>query len=637
MNDSEPIQYEFSGFCLIPAERLLTRDGIPVPLPPRVFDTLLLLIENEGHLLEKDRFLETIWSDSFVEESTLAKAVSTLRKALGETAQHEYIETVPKSGYRFVAEVRVVTAGAEAGGPSLKDPAPKGAADGSAAPSKFISPLVSRPVLATILLTVAAAAVGLLSSWNFRVDDGKGVRSIAVLPFTQIGPGKRDEVLEFGMTDTLITRLTGLKNIAVRPTTAIAGYDPSKIGAVEIGRELQVDAVIAGNIQRSGDRLRVNVQLISTEDGTSLWGERFDTVYSDVFAVQDSIARRAVGALAPHLGIRPEDLPDRRGTRNPDAYRLYVTGRYLWSKRGVENLRESIAQFESALREDPEFSAALSGLADANLLLAEYQAAQPREAYSRARDAVERALELDEGLSENHTTFGYILAFYDWNWDRAEKEFEKAIMLDPNYPTAHQWYGEFLAAVGRFPEAQREFEMARSLDPTSLIVRSDLAGHFYFTRQYDLAIKESEKIIALDPSFPYGYVFKWLALTQKREDAAAARAYLRSTELFGEADAASDLENVLKEKGPRAMWLRRLEQVNDPARLRTFPEVQRGMFYLRVGDKERALKSFEASLERRERWAVNLKFSPEVDPLRSDPRFEALLVKLGIGTSVSKR
>ncbi|MCO6509349.1 MAG: winged helix-turn-helix domain-containing protein [Aridibacter famidurans] len=633
MSMLEGREFRFENYRLLPDERLLVYGDKPVALPPKAFDALLLLVKNSGHLLEKDDFFEEVWPDTIVEEATLAKTISMLRKALNEDEEHKFIETVPKSGYRFVAEVTVEESGkGETGETGV------GAADirRRSSGKRFVRPL-GRPVLLLTLILFAAGGVALVSSWNWQPEETGTVKSIAVLPFRQIGSGERDEMLEFGMTDTLITRLSNLKEIAVRPTTAIAKYNGSEAEPQEIGSELKVDAVLTGSIQRHGERLRVNVQLVSTATGSALWAGNFDTEFSNIFKIQDSIARQTVTALVPRLDATLADNDGSARPWNTDAYERYVTGRFHWNRRTPDSLRKAIGNFEQALAIDPDYGLAYSGLADCYQLLAEYQVLTPDEAFPKAREAAQKALAIDEELAEAHTSLAYTLAFYDREFDEADRQFRRAIELDPNYPTAHQWYGEFLAAVGRFPEARREFEIAQSLDPTSLIVRSDLAGHFYFTRQYDLAIRESEKIISLDPSFPYGYVFKWLALTQKREETAAARAYVRATELFGETVAASELERLLDEKGPQAMWLKRLEQVNDPARRSTFPEVQRGMIYLRVGDRERALKSFEASLERRERWAVNLKFSPEVDPLRSDPKFEALLRKLGIGTSVTNR
>ncbi len=632
--------YEFGKFRLILEERLLLRGTDQIALPPKVFDALVLLIENEGHLVEKNFLLDRLWPDAFVEEATLARTISSLRKILGESAEDKFIETVSKRGYRFVAPVRRLPENA-----SIFQPGHESAHDTDAkafvkAVSKpdirpvgiAMSPgrkLVLRPVLLITLLILSTIAVVLLLSWNQQANKAKEMKSIAVLPFSRIGDGEHDETLEFGMADTLITRLSNLKRVIVRPTSAVSKYTGQRPDAIAVGRELQVDAVLEGSIQKSSERVRVNVLLISTADGSPLWAEKFDTAFTNIFAIQDSISEQVVNALTPQLNGDERQVAVKRSTENTEAYQLYLQGRYFWNKRTARSLKKSIEYFEQAIAKDPEYALAYTGLADCHQLLAEYFAATPEEGFTKARDAAKKALVIDDELAEAHTSLAYTLAFYDWNWAGAEKEFKRALELDPNYATAHQWYGEFLVAMGRFDEAKIEHEKALELDPTSLIIHIDLASYYYTSRQFDEAIKWSQKVIEMDPDFAYGYVFLSFSLGQKGMKQEAAEAYIKSVELFGEPQEAQELRGVLSKEGIKAMWLKRIEQV-DPSRRESFSALWRALLYGWAGDSQGALDWLDKAFERRDRWIVNSKYSPEMDIHRSDPRFQDLLRRIGL-------
>lgn len=636
--------YEFGKFRLILEERLLLCGTEQIALPPKVFDALVLLIENEGHLVEKNFLLDLLWPDAFVEEATLARTISSLRKVLGESPEDKFIETVSKRGYRFVAPVRSVAEDvsvfpteyetardtdvnafvkAESRAISKPDIAPVGIV---MSPGKK---LAARPVLLITLLAVSAVAVGLIISWNQQANPAKEMKSIAVLPFNRIGNGERDETLEFGMADTLITRLSNLKRVIVRPTSAVSKYAGQKPDAIAVGRELQVDAVLEGSIQKSGERVCVNVLLISTTDGSSLWAEKFDTAFTNIFTIQDSISEQVISALTPQLSGNARQVTVKRSTENTEAYQLYLQGRFFWNKRTAKSLKKSIEYFEQAIAKDPEYALAYAGLANCHQLLAEYFAATPEEGFTKAREAAKKALEIDDQLAEAHTSLAYTLAFYDWNWAGAEKEFKRALELDPNYATAHQWYGEFLVAMGRFDEAKIEHEKALELDPTSLIIHIDLASYYYTARQFDEAIKWSQKVIEMDPDFAYGYIFLSFSLGQKGMKQEAAEAYIKSVELFGEPQEAQELRDILGKNGIKAMWLKRIEQV-DPSKRESFSALWRALLYGWAGDNQNALDWLDKAFERRDRWIVNSKYSPEMDIHRSEPRFQELLRRIGL-------
>lgn len=630
LHNTNAAAYEFGEFRLVPHERLLLRGKEPIALPPKLFDVLLLLVENEGHLIEKNVLLDMLWPETFVEEATLARTVSSLRKILGETSEHKLIETVPKRGYRFIAPVRgsatrgnmtaehFETSGGNAFAESAEPPAK---------PSTW-KLFLSRPVLALGLLAIALVSAGLIVSWNRQSPASNEMKSIAVLPFDRIGDGESDETLEFGMADTLITRLSGLRRVIVRPTSAVSKYAGQKPDAVTLGRELQVDAVLEGSVQKSGEQVRVNVHLISTSDGSTLWAEKFDTAFTNIFAIQDSISEQVVRSLSPRLGNDGRTTAVRRPTENAEAYRLYLQGRFFWNKRTVKSLKQSIGYFEQAIAIDPQYALAYAGLADCHQMLAEYLAATPADAFAKARAAATKALEIDDQLAEAHTSLGYTLAFYDWNWAGAEREFKRALELDPNYATAHHWYSELLMAVGRFDEALIEIEKSARLDPTSSIIQTNFAAYYFITRDFEGSLALSRKVVEADPDFAYAYIFICFSSEAKGLRKESAEAYIKSVELFGEPEAAAELRSVLGKNGPKAMWQKRIEQV-DPARQPWFSALWRAILYTLAGEHQKAIDWLEKSYENRDRWIVNAKYSAGFDPLRNDPRFQQLIGRIG--------
>jgi len=634
--------FKFGDFKLIPNERLLIREGDVVTITPKQFDTLLMLVENHGHLIEKDEFLDGLWPDAFVEEATLTRTISHLRKTLDESPERRYIETVTKRGYRFVADVStefssepVVTSDVPVSSATANDHPNREPA--AVDPSHFQGTLRSikefcaaRPVLAVLAVLVPLAALQLALSWTEFSGPNRKVETVAVLPFIQIGNAKRDEMLEFGLTDAVISRLSRNASLTIRSTAAIQKYGSKQRNAIEAGKELKVDAVLDGRIQREGGRTWVSFQLINTENGAAIWADRFQSESGAAFELQESIANRAAEAMLLKLGFAKDSGNSPFRSRDPDAYSLYVTGRFFWNKRTVKDLKTSIEYYERALKLDPDFAMAYAGLADCHHLLAEYLATTPKEGFTKSKAAARKALEIDDTLAEAHTSLAYALAFYDWKWEEAEKEFRRAIELDPKYPTAHQWYAEFLAAMGRFDEAKVQFDMAEQIDPTSLIIQTDLAAYYFLTRQFKKSIAQSRKVVKMDPNFAYSYVILWFAFQQEGMDIESANAFIRSLELFGGAKEAKELKTVLDSEGVKAMWKKRIDQINTPQGRASSSAMWNAIYHIRVGNKEEAMDWFEKSFQDRDRWIINLRYSPEVDGLRSNARFKDLVRRIGV-------
>jgi DNA-binding winged helix-turn-helix (wHTH) protein/tetratricopeptide (TPR) repeat protein len=415
MTKPEKDSYEFGPFRLDAGERRLLRDENPVSLAPKVFDTLLALIENAARLVSKEELINRLWPNTFVEEATLARNISDLRRALGESSgEAKYIETVPKSGYRFIAEVRRVH-------------------------SHDSTVIVERRTLSRVVV---------------EEDLEPEVRSIAILPFQQMGSSGADEYLGLGMADALITRLSNIRQIAVRPTSAVMKYGGASDDPAVAGRALKVEAVLAGAIQRSAERVRVTVQLISVSSETPLWAQKFDERFTDIFTVEDLISEQVARALMLRLSGEERRLLTRRPTEISEAYELYLKGRYHWNKRRADGMERSIDCFLDAIALDPFYALAYAGLADSYTLLGDvgFTAIQPKEAFSRAKVAAIKALEIDESLAEAHASLAHLhMHFYEW--PDAHQAFERSIALNPNYAFARQLWAFYLAFKGQLPEA----------------------------------------------------------------------------------------------------------------------------------------------------------------------------------------
>ncbi len=513
--------YEFGSFHLDPYQRLLLRDGKSVPVTPRAFELLIVLLEHSGCLVEKDELLNRVWQDVAVEEGNLAVMISHLRKALGDDREkHQYIETVPKHGYRFVPLVKKIEIRRQASGSdpatdsgpgcqteprlrlsvsALSHPVAGAANRGSRAPL-----VVGRTAIAAL---AAVGAFAIVLAWKTTpirsapVSSPSAIHSLAVLPFQGIGETKA-EYLGEGAADALTTRLGKITSIIVRSTSSTDQYRNSSLSPAAIGRAQGVDAVLDGRIQRDGDRIRLTVQLVRVSDGAELWADSFDEKWTNIFAVEDQISDRVAASLQVRL-TGPETMRiNRKPTENTLAYDSYLKGRYFWNKRTGESLRLGLSYFREAIRLDPNFAAAYEGVADSYATLGLYAIMPPDEAFPAATAAAKKALSMDDSLAEAHATLGLIHFYYDWDGPAAENEFRRAIEINPNYAMAHSWNGEALAAMGQFSQAVDETRRAMNDDPLSLIVNSNAGWTIFLAGQTNTAVQILQKAIELDPTFP---------------------------------------------------------------------------------------------------------------------------------------
>ena len=647
--------YEFGPFRLEPHERQLLCGDKPLALTAKAFDMLLVLVENSGHLLDKEELLKKVWPGSFVEEANLSHHIHKLREVLGEGKDGgSYIETVPRRGYRFVAKVieihdepgeEILVAGHSRTSLTVEESQEEEAIDSERVmkrlPQELTAPTRSQAVrrrlaLPLVALLILVISLGAYFLWRLRDNRAQantsGLKSIAVLPFRPIANGTRDETLELGMADTLINRLSALPQLTIRPVSAIRKYADLQQDALEAGRELGVESVLDGSIQHDGNQLRVTVRLLDVSDGATLWAQKFDEKYTDIFAVQDAISDRIASTLALRLNNDQKQLLAKRYTENADAYQLYLTGRYHWNKRTPEGLKASINYFEQAIAKDPSYALAYAGEADALILLPEFAGTPMDEVLPKARALILKALELDEKLAEAHNSLAY-LRRANWLPEPVESEFKRAIELNPNYATAHQWYSEYLIEVGRSAESDQEIARAHELDPLSLIINTRIGCNLFFERRYDEALEKLKHARDLDPNFELATVFEFFCYVEKGMFADAiqldAKSFFEEASPDEQAKINAQLQTAFKSGGERALWQKHVEFYETAKRYSVYSNFMMMYAYLRLGDKSKAMDWLEKLADAKDPSVRSLDIDPNFDSLRSEPRFQAVRHRAG--------
>ena len=424
--------YEFDQFRIDAKHRFLMRDGEVLQLKPKVFDTLMVLIESAGRIVTKDELMQAVWGSTIVEENNLTHNISVLRKVLGENrGDHRYVLTIPGRGYRFVADVKSLNGESTdlvmakftrskiliEDETQIDDTADR-RSEAVTANWRPVRTRMSTGLIVLATVVISCLAYVYLPNLNKRNEPAgiSAVRTLAVLPFKAIGAGGDDEYLQVGIVDALITRLSHVRRIAVKPTGAVRKYTAADQDPVTAGRELGVDAVLNGSVQKAGDRIRVVVQLVNVRDGSALWGETFDEKLADIFTVQDRISEHVSAALTLTLSKAEKDRLTRRETSSPEAYQLYLKGRYYWNKRTQETAKKAIEYFQQSIDLDPNYALAHAGLADSYIILGVYSGLPPQEAFTKAKAMAQKALQLDESLAEAHTALAYVKFRYEWDW-----------------------------------------------------------------------------------------------------------------------------------------------------------------------------------------------------------------------------
>jgi len=631
-------QIRFGAFEVDLRAGELRRKGLQVKLQEQPFQVLAMLLERVGEVVTREELQTKLWpADTIVDfDHGLNKAINKIRKALGDSAENpRFVETVARRGYRFIADVRVVD------GSPLDRPEPviedSPATDKQDPVESRGNPAARRRAPWPLAGKTSAIALGLvlvtLVGWMLRSRSRASleIRSLAVLPLESLSSDPSQEYFADGMTDELITDLSQISALSVISRTSVMPYKRARKPLPQVARELNVDAVVEGTVLRSGDRVRITAQLIQVSADKHIWSQSYEGDLRDTLALQNKVARAIADQI--RISLTPQEQAALKNVKavNPEAYVSNLKGRYFWNKRTADGLKTAVAYFDQAIENDPTYARAYAGLADSYALMGDWQygVLTPKEALPRAEAAAIKALELDSTLGEAHTSLAFTLDGFDWDWGSAEREFKRALELNPGYATAHHWYAWHLALVGRNAEAIAEMKRAQNLDPLSLIISADLAELLVIAHSYDESIEQSRKTIEMDPNF---------ALAHNQ----LAQAYIQK-EMYSEA--ISELEKAVRLSGGSPICTANLARAYAASRrrneaLKLLSDLKEGsnpvysrateiaMVYAALGDKNQAMSWLEKGYE--ERFNPGVLLRPGFDPLRSDPRFQDILRRLGL-------
>src|ERR1051325_826924 len=614
-----PRRLRFGVFELDLRAGELRKHGLRVRLQEQPFQVLVMLLSHPGEVVSREELRGKLWSaDTFVDfDHGLNKAVNKIRDALGDSAESpRFVETVARRGYRFLAQVTTSEA-ATHGVDSI--------------PSKSaVSPLTWRiGVSALVLLLV----VVVLTMWKLRsrIYPSPVIRSLAVLPLESLSADASQDYFTDGMTDELITDLGQIRALRVISRTSISAYKGAHKPLPQIARALNVDAVVEGTVLRSGNQVRITVQLIEASTDKHLWARSYEGDLRDALALQNQVAAAVAKEIRVNLTLQEQAELKTARIVNPEAYEAYLKGRYFWNKRTGESLKKAIEYFDEAIQKDPAYGQAYAGLADSYALLgnSDFAVMSPREAYPKAKAAATRALELDSSLGEAHTSLAFCLGLFEWNWEAAEKESLQAIALTPGYATAHQWYALQLSLLGRFDESIEEMRKAGSLDPLSLIISADMADALFAAHPYDDSIQQSHKAIDMDPNFAIGHYELGQALVQKRLYSGGIKELQKANELSGgDTTCLAVLAYSYAASGNAAEARKLLNNLRSRSNDRFSYAEHEALIYASLGDKDQAMALLEKAYE--DRFDVLALRAPAFDPLRSDQRFRNLKDRIGI-------
>ena len=605
----------------------LRRDGTSLKLQPQPAKVLALLVSRAGEIVTRQDLARQVWgSETFVDfEQGLNFAIRQIRSALEDDAEHpRFLETLPRRGYRFTAPVSGSAL------PKIESPAPP-------APSPRTRKLVLRYGLACLAAAAIAITLAFAFDWGHlreRLSSRAStprIESLAVLPLHNLSHDPEQEYFSDGMTDELITDLAKFGTFRVISHTSVERFKETKRPLPEIARELGVDAVVEGTVTRSGDRVRITAQLIEARSDRHLWAESYERDLRDVLVLQDEVARDIATEI--QIKVTTQENISSAGARpiNPEAHEAYLKGRYFWNKRTGEGVRKGIEYFEQAIRIDPNYAVAYAGLAESYVVLNGHRFLPPTQAYPKVRAAALKALELDASLAEAHTALGSYKWEYEWDKSGAEKEFKRAIELNPSYATAHQWYGEELAALGREEEALAEVKRAQELDPLSLPIGVVAGWIIYVGRDYDRAIDQYHRALDMDPNFAIAHLYLGRAYVQKGNLEQGIVEGETATRLSGgHPFYMAWLGYAYARAGNRNEALRILQHLKAISRQKYVAAHDVAAIYAGLGEQSRAIAWLNKAYDERSYTVLQLEVEPEFDSLRSDPRFRDLVHRIGL-------
>jgi len=533
----------------------LTKQGKRIPLQEQPFRLLAMLLERPGQLVTREEVRQKLWPNTIVDfDHGLNKSISKIRDALGDSAEKpRFVETVARRGYRFLADVSYAS-DQESQSAALPRLSPFDQAVGSHAGRTLgLHASEGRPVLRWVL-SAGLVALLLISPWvlSHRQRAVTNVRSIAVLPLANLSGDAAQDYFADGMTDELIAQLGQISALRVISRTSAMSYKNTRKSLADVARELDVQAVVEGSVLRVGDRVRITAQLIRVPADEHLWAHSYEGRFPDTLVLQGEVSQAIATQILATLNPRDEAALSKAKTVNAEAYEAYLKGRYFWNKRNAPGLKKAIEYFQHAIAADPDYAAAYSGLADAYALAGgwEYGVLSPQEAAPRAKDAATRAVLLGPALSEAHTSLAFALDISTGDWGGAEREFRRALELNPGYATAHHWYGYHLMMVGRDDEGIAELKRAESLDPLSLIISAGVADVLFIAHRFDDALRQLQKTLEMDPNFAMAHSQRGQVLVQQHKLDAAISEFQRAIELAGHSPAVdANLANAYAASG----------------------------------------------------------------------------------------
>jgi len=617
--------------------------GLRIRVQQQPLKLLEILLERPGEVVTREELRSRVWSDeSFGDfDQAVNIAIGKLRSALGDSAENpRFIETLPKRGYRFIADVSVVDADAhpkrpESAARDLPDqerktePEPKVHDAGLAhTPKRRLRPALRVIIASALIVSLTIIFVVLVRS---RGRAPSGIRSLAVLPLENLSADASQNYFADGMTDELITDLAQISALRVISRTSVMAYKGARKPLPQIARELNVDAVVEGTVLRSGDQVRITAQLIEASTDKHLWSQSYEGELRDTLALQNKVARAIADQI--RINLTPQEQAALKDVKvvNPQAYESYLKGRYFWNKRTADGLKVAMAYFNQAIEEDPKYAEAYSGLADTYALLGDWQYAvmTPKEAFPKAKAAAIKALDLDNALGEAHNSLAFVLDGFDWDFDSAGKEFRRAIELNPGYATAHHWYAWHLSLLGRYDEAIAEMRKALNLDPLSLIINADLAELLVIARSYDESIQQSRKTIEMDPNFALAHNQLAQAYLQKHMYDEAVAELQKAVQLSGGSPTCiANLARAYVVSGKGSQALELLSELKKRSNPGYSNAAEIAIVYASLGDKDQAMNWLEKGYE--ERFNPGVLLRPGFDPLRSDSRFQKLVHRIGL-------
>jgi TolB-like protein/DNA-binding winged helix-turn-helix (wHTH) protein/Flp pilus assembly protein TadD len=637
---SGPDRFRFGIFEIDLRTGELRKRGALIRLQEQPFQVLAVLLATPGQLVTRDELQRRLWTaDTFVDfDHGLNKAINKIRAALGDSAETpRFVETVARRGYRFIADVAVVDSEAAALDPNP----PSSAVDFLPAHDRQPRDVAEQTIRDTSwgwrrTLTIIGCGLALASvlvvGWLFQSrGQPPTIQSVAVLPLENLSGDASQEYFADGMTDQLIASLGQISALRVISRTSVMVFKGARKPLPQIARELNVDAVIEGSIMRSGGRVRITAQLIEAAVDKHLWAQSYDGDVRDTLALQGRVARAIADEI--RVSIQPKEQAALRNVKavNPDAYESYLKGRYFWNKRTADGLNKAKEYFDEAVVKAPDYAKAYSGLADTYALLGDWQygVLSTRNALPAAKAAAIRALELDNNLGEAHTSLGFVLSGFDWDWASAEKEFRRAIELSPGYATAHHWYAWHLSLMGRHGEAIAEMRKARNLDPLSLIINADLAEILLIAHFYDESEQQSHRTIEIHPDFALAHNQLAEVYLHKQLRDEAITEFLKAVQLSaGSPVCTANLARAYASSGRSAD----AEQLLTGLKTRSNPAYSNAaeiaMVYAALGEKAQAMNWLERGYD--ERFNPGVLLRPGFESLRADSRFQDLVRRVGL-------